>query len=314
MNETKINNAEEGFSIVIDVKATFDTKFKSFKEKITKKLETMECVSRIPDMEHFGRYMDGQHKIFDKYIVYSDGTISNGKITMKQSILNGYCTITVQDQNGIRRFYTVSRLLGEIFYGKHPGKVINHINGNTLDNRIENLEWVSQKYNIQHALENNLIKVHSNAVLQYDKAGNLIAKFNSTEEAGKSIGLSRYAISKAINGDNNTAGGYIWKYADDNKERTEVDLKEFVKIKDYESYYVNKKGEIYNLSKKRFLKPVKNKNGHCYVTLCIDKEKKNMYIHTIVANHFLDNPNKKKLVRHKNNIKDDNKLENLEWI
>ena len=42
--------------------------------------------------------------------------------------------------------------------------------------------------------------------------------------------------------------------------------------------------------------------------------KSNKYIHNEVAKAFLPNPNNYKYVRHINKIKDDNRLENLQWI
>lgn len=47
----------------------------------------------------------------------------------------------------------VHREVARLFLGECPeGCVVNHINGNQLDNRVENLEYVSQSDNMMHAV------------------------------------------------------------------------------------------------------------------------------------------------------------------
>jgi len=83
-------------------------------------------------------------------------------------------------------------------------------------------------------------------------------------------------------------------------------------------YQSNNKGSIKSLKRKKeiILKPVLNKNGYLYVNVVIDNKIRHVQVHSLLAMSFLGHiPYKKELVvDHKNNIKTDNRLENLQLI
>lgn len=82
-----------------------------------------------------------------------------------------------------------------------------------------------------------------------------------------------------------------------------------IPIFDLEEYRIDKLGNIFSLKKQIYLKPNLNKDGYAYVMI----NKKQRLIHRLVAITFIDNPNNFKEVNHKNEIKNDNRVENLEW-
>ena len=98
-------------------------------------------------------------------------------------------------------------------------------------------------------------------------------------------------------------------------------------INDFENLYsISNLGRIraeesVAMANLRLHKPVKTiksifngATGYCFVCLHRDGTTTQKYVHRLVAIAFIDNPQNKKYVNHKNGIKADNKVENLEWV
>lgn len=84
----------------------------------------------------------------------------------------------------------------------------------------------------------------------------------------------------------------------------------------YKDYWVTKAGKIYSSKKpgkKRSLKPYPNSNGYLRVFCSTEEGNKNVFVHRLVAQAFIPNPEKKPCVNHKNSNHLDNRVENLEW-
>ena len=90
-------------------------------------------------------------------------------------------------------------------------------------------------------------------------------------------------------------------------------------IKGYEGkYMVSNLGRVKSLNyrntgKEKIMKGLDNGKGYLFVQLCKDGKVKNCRINRLVAQAFLPNPNNLPEVNHKDKIRTNNKVENLEW-
>lgn len=83
--------------------------------------------------------------------------------------------------------------------------------------------------------------------------------------------------------------------------------------KQLSNYIIYSDGKIYSLFTNRFLKFTKDKDGYYKVTLFFNKVRKDLRVHRVIAECFIDNVCNKLEVNHIDGNKDNNCVENLEW-
>jgi hypothetical protein len=248
------------------------------------------------------------------YGISSHGNVVN-IITEKLRIQhkkNGYLTTSLCTTSGKHKTCATHRLVAHAFINNIYGKpYVNHKDGNKSNNHVSNLEWVTQQENVNHSVKNKLINPRTRYVKQFSIDNTFIKEFSSTTSASKSINLSRSSVEKACDGSNPTAGGFIWKYSIPNAQ---CNLDTAKSITGYPRYKITKLGEVYSNKYKRLMKLQTNKNGYKWIQFSVNSRKKNFYIHQLVAIHYIQNPNKKPFVNHKDGNKTNNMVENLEWV
>lgn len=82
----------------------------------------------------------------------------------------------------------------------------------------------------------------------------------------------------------------------------------------YEGLYaITPEGEVWSYRRKKFLTPVDDGHGYLRICLCKDNERKNYYIHRLVAEAYIPNPENLPQINHRDENKTNNCLQNLEW-
>ena len=125
----------------------------------------------------------------------------------------GYFSVDLY-KNNVRHQCLVHRLVAEQFIG-NPNNYpcVNHKDENNANNSADNLEWCTQKYNMNYGTcPERIGKANSKSVIQLDKEGNFVGKYISISCAERMTKISQGNIGDCLHGRRKTAGGYLWQY------------------------------------------------------------------------------------------------------
>ena len=111
--------------------------------------------------------------------------------------------------------YALHRLVALTFLENVYSKpFVNHIDGNKINNKYDNLEWVTCSENNLHNYKIGLNNGHKRKIIQYDLEMNEIKKFNTIKEAGVILNISYSCIKDVLKEKQKSSKGFIFKYLD----------------------------------------------------------------------------------------------------
>lgn len=107
----------------------------------------------------FSNEMIIPYKFNNNYKICSNGSILNksNKKLIPFISNQGYEIVSLPDENGKFKKFSVHRLVTQAFRGEKTKEfVVNHLDGNKINNNINNLIWTTHSENLKHAYLNKL--------------------------------------------------------------------------------------------------------------------------------------------------------------
>lgn len=149
---------------------------------------------------------------YPNYEVSDFGNVRNVKTNrvLKPTLAKGYQRVVLCKNNECRPF-TVHKLVVETFDTKDRDNLqVNHIDGNKLNNRLDNLELVTGSENISHAYRTGLKKppCPNPRRVQIVETGEI---FDTAASCARSIHGSKSHVCECMNGERSTHKGYHFK-------------------------------------------------------------------------------------------------------
>lgn len=168
----------------------------------------------------------GRVRSLDRYVKHSKGgqkLLKGKEVKTRINKTTGYIEVGLS-KDGKQTYHTIHRLIARAFI-PNPNNlpVINHIDGCKINNSIDNLEWCTQQYNIQHSFNTGLSK--NNMTQEISSLGNKAHRrkvrcieddiiFDSVKDAANYCGVDSARITVVCKGRRKTVKGKHFEYVE----------------------------------------------------------------------------------------------------
>lgn len=176
-----------------------------------------EVWRKIPGHDDYEVSSHGRIRSKDRKVWNGVGYfMKEGKVLAPRPLPSGYLRVGL----GKRRDYYIHRLVAQAFI-PNPQNLpqVNHKDENKRNNAVENLEWCTNKYNVNYGTSKKRISaskrgvmINNKPILQCALNGEVIRRFISVTAAAKETGIDNSHIGKAANGKERCAGGFVWRW------------------------------------------------------------------------------------------------------
>lgn len=175
-------------------------------------------------MEKWKRIVD-----YPNYEISNLGNIRNsrGKIMKQRITKRNYKEVGLRNGSDKQKFFLIHRLVAKYFLNEVEAKAyVNHKDGDTHNNNVNNLEWVTQSENQLHAYETGLQKLSSEQIERLrgfaenkkrpvrvinEKLG-IDSVFDSIAEAAENVCCNEKTLRNVLKGRNKSRLGYKVTY------------------------------------------------------------------------------------------------------
>lgn len=170
----------------------------------------------------------GNIRSLNRYVYEHNGKrqYRKGQMIIPRTNKNGYLQFAL-NKNGKRKMVYVHIIVAETFVQNlMNNNIVNHIDGNKLNNHVENLEWCSASDNNYHAYQmlNRPISDSGGSpktVYIIDTDNKTMSWYESIADTSKNIDLSATQINRYIHGNKKWKGRYIFLTDFDNNKCVE---------------------------------------------------------------------------------------------